>query len=274
VLKRDAHAQRSTAFLESGSCHRARRDGLGWRAMCFSPEADFSGGAIVAAVGVQTLRHVRAPRELIIGALPVLFGAHQLIEGFVWLGLRHEVSAGVSAAARETYIVFAHAILPMIVPLGFILLEPDRQRARWLWPFALAGLVLGAYLLWQVTAYPVTAQIQGHCIDYVTHTPNSDDLAVLYVVVTCGPPLLSTRRYMRWFGALSLLGAIATATVRADELTSLWCVYAALTSVLILEHFRRQRASEQRLPPATSPPERARTVRWAPDPRRSLRPKS
>jgi hypothetical protein len=47
---------------------------------------------------------------------------------------------------------------------------------------------------------------------------------------------------------LSLLGVIATALVRADELTSLWCLYAALVSVLILQHFRRQRAPGTRIP--------------------------
>ena len=67
---------------------------------------------------------------------------------------------------------------------------------------------------------------------------------MLYVAVTCGPALLSSRPYLRCFGLLSLLGLVATAIVRADELTSLWCVYVALVSVLILEHFRRQRASE------------------------------
>jgi hypothetical protein len=51
--------------------------------MCFSPEADFTAGAVIAAVGVETLRRVRSPRELIVGALPLLFGIHQLIEGFV-----------------------------------------------------------------------------------------------------------------------------------------------------------------------------------------------
>jgi hypothetical protein len=43
---------------------------------------------------------------------------------------------------------------------------------------------------------------------------------------------------------VSLAGVIAAALVRVDELTSLWCVYVALVSVLILEHFRRQRAIE------------------------------
>ena len=123
-------------------------------------------------------------------------------------------------------------------------MEPNRRRARWAWSLAGLGVLLGLYLLWQVTAYPVGATEQAHCIDYTTHTPNDYLIAVLYVVATCGPALLSSRRYLRWFGLLSLVGVIAAAIVRADELTSLWCVYAALVSVLILEHFRRQRAVE------------------------------
>ena len=55
--------------------------------MCFSPQADFTAGAVITGVGVQTLRRVRVRRELIVGALPLLLGIHQLLEGFVWLGL-------------------------------------------------------------------------------------------------------------------------------------------------------------------------------------------
>lgn len=212
--------------------------------MCFSPQADFTAGAVVAGVGVQTLRRVRMRRELIVGALPLLLGVHQLVEGFVWLGLRGEVSPRLGDTGKEAYIVFAHAILPVLVPLGFTLLEPDHRRARWMWPLVALGLVLGVYLLWQVTAYPVGAQLRARCIDYTTHTTNDLLIGVLYVVVTCGPALISSRRYLRWFGVVSLVGVIAAALVRVDELTSLWCVYVALVSVLILEHFRRQRACE------------------------------
>jgi hypothetical protein len=67
-------------------------------------------------------------------------------------------------------------------------------------------------------------------------------VTVLYVIATCGPALISSRRYLRRFGLVSLVGAVGAALVRADAVTSLWCVYAALVSVLILEHFRRQRA--------------------------------
>src|SRR5579875_354627 len=208
--------------------------------MCFSPQADFTAGAVITLVGVETLRRVGDRRELIVGALPLLFGLHQLVEGFVWLGLRGEVSAGLGDTAKLTYIVFAHAVLPALVPLGFTLLEPDRRRARWMWPLVAAGVLLGAYLLWQVTAYPVGAQQQARCIDYTTHTPNDLLIGALYVLVTCGPALVSTRRHLRWFGAVSLVGVIVAALVRLDELTSVWCVYVALVSVLILVHFRRQ----------------------------------
>jgi hypothetical protein len=195
---------------------------------------------VITLVGVETLRRVHHRRELIVGALPLLFGLHQLVEGFVWLGLRGEVSEGLGDTAKQTYIVFAHAVLPALVPLGFTLLEPDRRRARWMWPLVAAGVLLGSYLLWQVTAYPVGAQQQARCIDYITHTPNDLLIGAVYVIVTCGPALISTRRHLRWFGAVSLVGVIAAALVRFDELTSVWCVYVALVSVLIFAHFRRQ----------------------------------
>jgi hypothetical protein len=221
--------------------------------MCFSPDADFTAGTVIAGVGVATLRRVRTRRELIVGALPLMFGIHQLVEGFVWLGLQGRVSSGLGDAAKETYIVFAHAVLPIIVPLGFMLIEPDHRRTRWMWPLVCAGLLMGLYLLWQVTAYPVGAQEDAHCIDYRTHTPNDVLIGALYVLVTCGPALISSRRYLRWFGLVSVIGVIATALVRVDELTSLWCVYVALVSVLILEHFRRQRAIDTPTDPIARP---------------------
>lgn len=214
--------------------------------MCFSPEADFTAGVVVAGIGVETLRHVQARRELVVAALPLLFGIHQLVEGFVWLGLRGQVSDGLGDAAKEAYVVYAHAVLPVIVPFGFMLLEPDARRSRAMQPLVCLGLVLGLYLLWQVTAYPVGAQEQARCINYTTHTPNDVLVGSLYVVATCGPALMSSSRRLRWFGLVSLIGVIATALVRFDELTSVWCVYVALVSVLILEHFRRERAIETR----------------------------
>ena len=66
-----------------------------------------------------------------------------------------------------------------------------------------------------------------------------------YILYSAPTPVIAIiTRDLRWFGLVSLVGVIVTAVVRVDELTSLRCVYVAIVSVLILEHFRRQRASD------------------------------
>jgi hypothetical protein len=46
---------------------------------------------------------------------------------------------------------------------------------------------------------------------------------------------------------LNIVGVAGAFSVREAEFTSVWCVYVALVSVLILEHFRRQRWLDTRL---------------------------
>ncbi len=221
--------------------------------MCFSPEADFAAAAVVGVAGVETLRRVRTRRELVVGLLPILFAAHQLTEGFVWLALRGEVSGAVGRTATSIYVIYAQAVLPMIVPLGFYLIEPSASHRRLLQPFVVLGLAVGGYLLWQVTQYPIQTQEYAHCIAYDTHTPLGTQAAAAYVIATCGPALLSSRRYLQWFGVANLAGVAIAVSLREAEFTSVWCVYAALVSVLILEHFRRQRRSEAQ-PRLSGPP--------------------
>lgn len=92
--------------------------------------------------------------------------------------------------------------------------------------------------------YPTYAQEHASCIAYATHTPLGTQAAVAYVIATCAPALLSSRRYLQWFGVANIIGVAIALSVREVDFTSIWCVYAALVSVLILEHFRRQRQAE------------------------------
>jgi len=216
--------------------------------VCFSPEADFTAAAIVGGVGIATLRQVRTRRELIVGSLPLLFALHQLTEGFVWLALRAQVSSGVGHTATDVYVIYAYAVLPIIVPLGLYLVEPSRRHRRRVLPFILLGIAVGGYLLWQVTQFPIYAQEQASCIAYGTHTPLEVLSTIAYVLATCAPALLSSRRYLRWFGAANVVGVAIALSVQEAAFTSLWCVYAALVSILILEHLRRQRRVERPLP--------------------------
>lgn len=215
--------------------------------MCFSPEADLAAAGVVGAVGIATLLRVRTRRELVVGALPLLFAAHQFTEAFVWLGLRGQISSGLGDAARDLYVVYAFAGLPLIVPVGFLLLEPVRRHRVWLRPFVAVGAFVAIFSLWHMVSTPIEATIHSRGIHYDIHIPHGYTVAVAYVIATCGPALLSSRLYLRWFGAVNLLAAGVAAAVHRIDFASVWCLYAALASLLILEHFRRQRALERRL---------------------------
>ena len=97
--------------------------------MCFSPEADLTTGVVVAVVGVDALRHVSRPSQIVLATLPMLFALHQVDESFVWWGLRGQLPFGVTHAAIYIFLAFAFA-LPFLVPLAMFRSESVPWR-RW-----------------------------------------------------------------------------------------------------------------------------------------------
>lgn len=208
--------------------------------MCFSPEASFAAGAMLAPVGVASLRTVRRREQLLIGVLPMLFALHQLDEGIVWLGLRGHVSGGVEHGAIRAYLLFAQVVVPLLVPLGFALLEADRGRRRAMVGLAALGAAVATRLLWILVANPVGARATAHVIVYDTDARFGVVVATAYVLATCGPALLSGDRVLRAFGIANVAGLALAAGIRTSAVTSVWCLYAALASVLILAYLRRE----------------------------------
>lgn len=221
--------------------------------MCLSPEVDVIASAAISGLGVATLLQVRDKRDLIIGALPLGFGLHQLTEAFVWWGLRDQVSAGIGDAARDVYVGYAQVVLPIVVPIGFALLERDPKRRRFVWPFAALGLAVGLFLLWHLVGGGIVADERDHCVAYVTTTPHAIPSAVAYVLAVCAPALLSSRRHLRWFGLVNIVGITIASTMQEEEFTSVWCLYAAVMSWLIFLHFRAEAkaVSARGAPPPT-----------------------
>jgi hypothetical protein len=214
--------------------------------MCFSAEADFVSGIAVGAVGVATLREVRDVRELPLAALPLAFALHQLTEGFVWLGLEGKISSSVGDAAMYSYVFYAWALLPFFAPLAVMLVEPERTRRRIMAALVAVGACVGAYLLVAVATNPISAHIVGDSIDYRGVGDSGDVLTALYVLATCGTFLLSSQRRVVWFGVANVAAVAVIAWHQAQALTSLWCIWGAIVSVLIYLQFRDWRTSETR----------------------------
>jgi hypothetical protein len=209
--------------------------------VCFSATADFAGSAVLGTIGVATLREVKRPREMLLGAMPCLFALHEFVEGFVWLGLDGHLSQQVAHNAAAAFVLYAQGILPFLLPFSIYLIEPTKRQRRRMLGFVILGGVLSLYLLWGLIAYPLAISEQEHSILYVNVITNTDMVAVLYVVATCGALFFSGFRDLVWLGWANLAGLLIVMAVKRYAFTSVWCAYAAAVSVIIYFFFRRSR---------------------------------
>ncbi|MGZ8596521.1 MAG: DUF6629 family protein [Actinomycetota bacterium] len=207
--------------------------------MCFAPEVDLVAGVVVTAVGVDSIRRARAPEELPLASLPLLLGIHLLIEVFVWRGLEGSVSSSVGDAAIWTYLAIAF-ILPVWVPLAVRGVEPSRTRQTIMTRLAGVGLVAMVLLFVSLVRGPVGAAVEGHHIAYFVDIPGGGIGGVLYVIAACGALLASSDRLIRIFGVSNLVAVTMLAWLTVGGLTSLWCVWAAVTSVAINRYLRQE----------------------------------
>lgn len=205
--------------------------------MCFSATANFVGSGALGAVGVVTLTKVKHRRELLFASLPTLFAAHQLIEGFVWLGIDGMLSPKVTHAAGEAFVLYAQGLLPLLMPLSVLLFEASAPRRRRMLPFAILGGLTSLYMLWALMSYPLQIYVKGNSIVYVNPGTNYTWLAVIYVFATCGSLLFSKVRDMAIFGYTNLFLLLVVMAVKRYAFTSLWCAYAAVASVIVLAYF-------------------------------------
>lgn len=205
--------------------------------MCFSAEADLVGAVVVGAIGVDALRHVRRTAEIPLAAVPLVLGAHQLIEAFVWWGLEGRVAQQLSRPALWIYLAIAFGVLPVLVPVAVGALEPATNRRR-VAAFTATGVGVAVALMYAVVRGPVEATIQGHHIAYRIELWRGGIIVALYVLATCGSLLASEHEHVRWFGAINLLAVVVLIWIDKNGLISLWCAWAAATSVAIDVHLR------------------------------------
>lgn len=141
----------------------------------------------MAAIGVACVVRARRARDLPLAALPLLLGAHQIIESAVWR------ADGGSGPATLAWAVIALPLLPLWVPLGVLCAAPAHARRRLSVPLA-AGAVTGGVLAYSLATRPVTAHVRGHTLGYAVDLPYPLLLVAGYLVAAIGSLLLSGDR--------------------------------------------------------------------------------
>ncbi|WP_105968958.1 DUF6629 family protein [Streptomyces geranii] len=218
--------------------------------MCWSATADLVAGAGIAAVGVAcvtTVARAGRARELPLAALPLLLGAHQVVESLVWR------ADGGTGPATVAWAVIALPLLALWVPVAVLCAAPATARPRLLLPLG-AGVATSAALAYNLSRHPVAADIRGHTVGYAVQLSHSGLLVVGYLLATVGSLLLSGDRRLVLFGALAGVGAPVCWALWRLEFVSTWCALAALCSLVLLGWAHRRTG-----PYSASAPTSART---------------
>jgi hypothetical protein len=207
--------------------------------MCFSPQADLAGGIVISAIGVAAIRNAQRRRDHVaLAALPLILGAHQVIEAFVWLGLQGHVPHELERVALWAYLLIAFVLLPIYVPLAVVINEPSRRRRFIMAPLVALGVAISSILLSTMLRGPVNARLRPYHLAYSIHLSHGGLVVVLYVAAICGTLLLSTRRRVVTFGAVNLVAVGIVAWLTVDGFASVWCGWAAISSGAIALHMR------------------------------------
>lgn len=210
--------------------------------MCFSATASFTAGAALLVVGVITVRKARSPSEIPYAAIPVLFGIQQLIEGVLWLTFPDKAPL-LKMILTHAYSFFSHVFWPVFVPIAVVLLEPVRWRHKVLTSIAVAGGLVGLYLLYFLFTVPIVAEVRGHHIEYASPHFFIVTVMILYVLGTCVSSLFSSHRWVRWFGVTAFVSFGVAAAFYRIWFISVWCFFAAVLSSIVLMHFLSRRDS-------------------------------
>ncbi len=207
--------------------------------MCFSATASFSAGALLLGIGTLTLRSALAARQrriLPFAAIPMLFAVQQLTEGVIWLTFAGEATT-LDVVLTHVYSFFSHVLWPVYVPVAVLLMEPEVWRRRVLSAFTAAGAAVATYLLYVLVAYPVVSKPTGQHIEYDSPHFFAGATMTLYLLSTAVSPLLSTHRWVVFFGALAMLSFGAAYAFYATWFISVWCFFAALLSAVVYLQF-------------------------------------
>lgn len=204
--------------------------------MCFSATASFVASGALLLMGVATYAVTRK-KDMILIAIPVLFGIQQAFEGVQWLYLDR---GSVSLPAGYGFLLLALVVWPVYVPAFVSILDPKKVRLMW-W-FLAAGFLVAANFLAMMATQPLRISERTNCVHYAFDLPSQWLILALYLVAILGPLFFSSRPVFRWFGVLIFSLAVIAGTVYHHNFISVWCFFAAVVSAVFFLHVQHKRS--------------------------------
>ncbi|MFT7591154.1 MAG: hypothetical protein ACI9UJ_001075 [bacterium] len=220
--------------------------------MCFSPEASFTASAVITTIGVISLKRATDNPSKFLAYIPIFFGIQQFAEGFVWLSLLYDSFAHFRGMSTAGFIFFAWVVWPFWIPFAMGKIEQDVARKRILNVFKYIGVLVSLLLAYVVVFENVNSEILDWSIIY--NFDVSDGLhkafGLLYLSITVIPTLISKVPKVWLLGVMNVLAYAGTKIFINERILSIWCFFAAITSVIVLwiiEDYNKRKAIENKI---------------------------
>lgn len=164
--------------------------------------------------------------------IPAVFSVHLFTSAVVWLGLESDLPEEFLAIAKFSYLFIAFVFWPTYIPLALIPVEHDRRRRIALSVLSACGIFVSVSYLQAILKGNGVATLEHLYVDF--HVNNVSALiGGLYFASTCGSALVSSNRRIFVWGIANLIIVLSLIASENHGLPSLWCFWAATTSILI-----------------------------------------
>jgi hypothetical protein len=204
--------------------------------MCFSAAASFTAAGALGVIGAYSLWHTKAPRGLMFRAIPLVFAAHQFVEGLMWRAWATGASPRIESWLVVVWMLVALALWPAWIPAACALMERNERRRSGMVVLSLLGTAFGAYVLHHAIVQGAWSCVQNTHFFYSVHFPRKMEPLVhsLYGVFTIAPLVLSTSRGTKLFAVALAVSAIAAVLIYKTSAISVWCFFAGWLSTIVV----------------------------------------
>ena len=180
----------------------------------------------------------KAPSHRMLALVPLLFAGQQVAEGVVWVTFDHANLRWLHILAVVVFLAFALVVWPTWVPLALWAAETNPRRRKALSVLAWIGAGVAIYAGIHLIRGQPTAHVAGHSIAYsYAETGPALVLALylpMYVIPAVLPFFVSTMRKAKLMGIVLAVSLLLTFVIERQALTSVWCFFAAILSVVIV----------------------------------------
>lgn len=210
--------------------------------MCFSATASFTTAVTLIPVGIYCInKSVHFQNKYwFFALLPLLLGVQQFFEGLIWLQMDSAENTSPRLAALG-YLFFSHLFWLIWIPLSSYIVEKNPVKKRVMLTMTVIGTVLGLMMYAPLFFYNdwLIIELLNHSIDYDI-TLLSDEyvskivVSIIYALIIIVPLLISTDRYIKFFGVLIAISYAIETIFIGYAFISIWCFFSAILSFYIL----------------------------------------